>query len=64
MQETANCLASVERAAFLTAVEAERERLLTEYERDPAALKERLGIPLGVDMPARGGLLGLFRSRR
>jgi hypothetical protein len=42
-------LTPIEAAAFRQAVDAEREALLNEYERDPAGLKRRLGISLGVD---------------
>lgn len=60
VEETARLLQPVEAAAFRQAVDAERERLLQEYQANPAALKRRLGVPLGVDAapPSRhsGGL--------
>lgn len=49
VEETARLLQPVEAAAFRQAVDAERERLLQEYQANPAALKRRLGVPLGVD---------------
>lgn len=51
VDETAALLEPVERAAFMQSIEAERERLVGEYQADPVALKRRLGVPLGVDAP-------------
>jgi hypothetical protein len=48
---TAAALDPVEGAAFLQAVDAERQSIASEYEANPAAVKRRLGVPLGVDAP-------------
>lgn len=53
IQQTAVALSPIERAAFLQFVDSERNRLLDEYEADPAGLKRRLGIGLGADQPPR-----------
>jgi hypothetical protein len=50
--QTADRMEPLEASAFLQAVEAERERLGSEYAANPAAQKRRLGIPLGNDAPA------------
>jgi hypothetical protein len=52
--QTAAQLPPIEAAAFLQTVEAERERMLAAYSADPAALKKRLGVPLGVDGRGQG----------
>jgi len=49
IDKTASLMEPLEAAAFRQAVEAERERLLQEYQTDPIALKRRLGINLGID---------------
>lgn len=61
VEQTAQLMAPLEAAAFRQAVDAERERLIQEYTADPAALKLRLGINLGVEAPAqrRRGSAGL-----
>jgi hypothetical protein len=51
IERTAERLDPIEAAAFLQTIDAEREKLMAEYMRDPVALKDRLGIPLGVDEP-------------
>lgn len=53
VEQTAQLMDPLEAAAFRQAVEAKRERLIQEYTADPAALKLRLGINLGVDAPAQ-----------
>jgi hypothetical protein len=57
--QVAAALPPIEGAAFLQAVDADREKLLAEYEANPIAFKQRLGIELGVDGPAHG-----FRSSK
>ena len=47
--EIASGYGPLEKGAFLQAVDAERELMISAYKSDPAALKRRLGIPLGVD---------------
>jgi hypothetical protein len=54
VDETAAALAPIERAAFLQWLDAERNRLLDEYESDPGALKQRLGLRLSGDRPGAG----------
>lgn len=49
--DTAASLAPLEKAAFEQAMEAEREIMIAAYQEDPAALKQRLGVPLGIDSP-------------
>lgn len=51
IEETAGLMPPLEAAAFRQAIDAERERLIQEYTSNPAALKRRLGINLGVDAP-------------
>jgi hypothetical protein len=63
IQQTAEFMEPVESAAFLQMLDAERERMIGEYQQDPVALKRRLGIALGVDAPIahgaqQGGSLG------
>jgi hypothetical protein len=61
VEQTAQLMEPLEAAAFRQAVEAERERLIQEYTADPAAMKLRLGINLGIDAPTqrRRGSSGL-----
>jgi hypothetical protein len=47
--QTAALLPPIESAAFIQTVDAERERMMAEYKADPVALKNRLGIALGID---------------
>src|SRR6185312_7197512 len=49
IQSVANSLPPLESAAFLQAMDAERENLIAEYKSNPYALKKRLGTPLGRD---------------
>src|SRR3569833_444807 len=49
VEETASLMPPLEAAAFRQAVEADRERLIQEYQSDPAGLKRRLGVSLGID---------------
>ena len=49
IQQIAALMPSYEAAVFKLAVDAERERLMAEYTENPAGLKRRLGIALGVD---------------
>jgi hypothetical protein len=58
VQQTAALLPVIEAAAFHQAIEAEREKILTDYENDPAALKKRLGVSLGIDAPLKGHRTG------
>lgn len=63
VRQTADLLPPVEAAAFLQQVEAERERLMTEYRADPISLKRRLNISMGADClssrePRSGNNLG------
>ena len=51
VEETASLMPPLEAAAFRQSVEAERERLMAQYQSDPVALKNRLGIGLGIDAP-------------
>ena len=51
IEETAGLMPPLEGGCIGQAIDAERERLLQEYTDDPAALKLRLGINLGVDAP-------------
>ncbi|MEA3063416.1 MAG: hypothetical protein QOJ94_3197 [Sphingomonadales bacterium] len=51
VEQTADLMGPLEGAAFRQAVEAERERLIQEYTLDPAGLKTRLGLNLGIDQP-------------
>lgn len=53
VKQTAVLLAPVEAASFSQIVEAERERLMAEYQADPTAVKNRLGFSLGRDDPRR-----------
>jgi hypothetical protein len=50
--ETAALLPPIESAAFIQTVDAERERMMAEYKADPVALKQRLGVSLGIDGPS------------
>lgn len=47
--QTAAQLPPIERAAFTQAVDADREKMLAEYQSDPIGLKSRLDVPMGVD---------------
>jgi hypothetical protein len=49
VDETANLMEPIDRAVFLQTVEAERERMMAEYNANPVAFKKRLGVALGVD---------------
>lgn len=51
IKQTAALLPPVEAAAFSQIIDAEREKLIQEYQATPVALKKRLGIGLGVDAP-------------
>jgi hypothetical protein len=51
VQTAAAQLPPIEGAAFIQAIEAEREKMIAEYQANPAALKRRLGLALGVDAP-------------
>lgn len=53
IQQAAAQLPPIDAAAFLQAVEAEREKILAEYQSNPGALKTRLGVPLGIDAPLK-----------
>jgi len=53
IQKTAELMEPVDAAAFLQMVEAERERMIQEYNANPAVVKQRLGVPLGIDGPAQ-----------
>ena len=49
IKQTAALLPPVEAAAFSQTIDAEREKLIQEYQANPVALKKRLGIDLGRD---------------
>lgn len=49
IEETASLMPPLDAAAFRQTVEAERERLIQEYQSDPVGLKNRLGVGLGID---------------
>ncbi|HWA70234.1 MAG TPA: hypothetical protein VG821_10440 [Rhizomicrobium sp.] len=51
IRQTAALMPPLESASFSQIVDAERERLMADYQTDPIALKRRLGISLGVDAP-------------
>jgi hypothetical protein len=51
VEETASLMPPLEAAAFRQSVEAERERLMAEYQSNPVALKQRLGVDMGIDGP-------------
>jgi hypothetical protein len=51
MEQAASQMEPLDAAAFRQALDAERERLLQEYQTDPAGFKRRLGVNLGVDAP-------------
>lgn len=55
VNQIAASLEPMEAAAFTQHLEAERERLMSEYQADPVALKRRLGISLGIDAPRQHG---------
>lgn len=55
VEETASLMPPLDAAAFRQAVEAERERLMAEYQSDPVGLKTRLGVGLGIDGPQPRG---------
>jgi hypothetical protein len=52
MEQAASQMEPLDGAAFRQALDAERERLLQEYQTDPVGLKKRLGVALGIDGPA------------
>jgi hypothetical protein len=51
LAETSERMEFVEGMEFRLAVEGERDLMIAEYQANPAALKRRLGLPLGLDAP-------------
>ena len=53
LSQTASLMEPMEAAAFLQAVDAERERAITDYQANPAAFKRKLEVAMGVDGPVQ-----------